>query len=385
MGKLKSIQSLRAVAAIMVLLCHLFAMEEVHAGRSAKLTTFWVNGAHGVDLFFVISGFVIVWVASDAQRGVRGAGDFLFARVTRIYPLWWLFAGATALMVFMADGVPWEAKRVAEYGMHGPTHLAESLLLLPQAHHPILGVGWTLVHEMYFYAGFAALIFALPAKRRIASIWVWGALVMIGSTLGLTAEFADTFVRLVFHPMTLQFIAGAGVAYIIKAKHRRFARSSLVIGLVGWVAVYIYIDPQILSTMAAQAGIEIGQFATSSWQRTLFYGLPSALLVYGLVALELQGQFNARIPNPLVRIGDWSYALYLCHVPVISTVRWLVYRPFGSDNPSVVAVYLLLGVIIPLIVAALAYYLFERPIIVFFKRYRTKPSTQQPRPVAASA
>ena len=112
MGKLHSIQSLRAIAALLVFLCHLFAMEEAHAGRSENLTSFWVNGAHGVDLFFVISGFVIVWVASDARQGWRSALDFLFARIARIYPLWWLFAGATAIMLWIARCSPWHALRM---------------------------------------------------------------------------------------------------------------------------------------------------------------------------------------------------------------------------------------------------------------------------------
>ncbi|MEO1553660.1 MAG: acyltransferase [Pseudomonadota bacterium] len=377
MGKLKSIQSLRAVAALLVFLCHLFSMEEAHAGRSEKLTSFWVNGAHGVDLFFVISGFVIVWVASDMPRGWRCAGDFLYARIARIYPLWWLFAGAVAIMHLMAFGTIWNPARMLEHGMNGPTHMVQSFLLWPQAHHPVLGVGWTLVHEIYFYVAFAALILILPATKRLAGILLWAAFVIIGATLGLTDDFADNLVKLAFYPMTLQFIAGALIAYLIKANHRRFALISIAIGLAGWAAAYLELDRIAVPSLAMWFGLEDAPAGAVVWRRTLLYGLPSALLVYGLVAMELRNGFSSRIPNPLVKIGDWRYALYLCHVPVIAGVNRLVYRPFGSDSLWSVMAYFTLATVTTFIVAAMTYYLFERPAIAFFKRHRWRPARRR--------
>lgn len=372
MGKLNSIQSLRAVAAIMVFLCHLFAMEGAHSGRFEKLTDFWVNGAHGVDLFFVISGFVIVWVASDVQIGWRGAVDFLAARIARIYPLWWLFAGATSFMLWVAYGTPWQPERMIEHDMVGPTHVIESFLLLPQAHHPVLGVGWTLVHEMYFYAAFALLILILPASRRLLGVLIWGALVTLGAGLGFTAEFADSISKLVFYPMTLQFIAGALVAFLIKSKVRRFARISIAIGVIGWVATYLELHSDSASALFSMFEFDALTNAFFAWRRTVLFGIPSTFLVYGLVAWELREGARKRVPNPLVPLGNWSYSIYLCHVPVISVVNRLIYRPFDADQVWVVGAYLITATLATLTVAGITYYVFERPSIIWFGRIRSR-------------
>ncbi|MEM9377831.1 MAG: acyltransferase family protein, partial [Pseudomonadota bacterium] len=94
MTKLRSVQALRAIAALLVFGCHLISIEARHAERDTFLTYVMENGAYGVDLFFVISGFIMVWVAGDTPQSLKHAGNFFYARVTRIYPLWWLFAGA---------------------------------------------------------------------------------------------------------------------------------------------------------------------------------------------------------------------------------------------------------------------------------------------------
>jgi exopolysaccharide production protein ExoZ len=206
MQKLNSIQVLRAIAALAVLFCHVFAIEEGQSGRTSKLTDFWVAGVHGVDLFFVISGFVIVWVGGRVRPGPLGAADFLYARATRIYPLWWLFAGLMMLFLILTLGLPWDPVRLDRQGLDGPTHLVKSILLWPQGDHPELGVGWTLVHEMYFYIGFSVLILALPVRYRLPGLLAWASAVLLGALSGLSANHAGTVVELLFFPMTLQFI-----------------------------------------------------------------------------------------------------------------------------------------------------------------------------------
>ena len=217
MTRLDSVQALRGIAALAVMLCHLVAIEAGHAGRDAPLTDFFDNGAYGVDLFFVISGFIMVWVAGSVPRGLVSAGDFLYARVTRIYPLWWLFAGAMVVFLLLFRGLPWDADRLDPKELDGVTHLIKSFLLWPQPEHPVLGVGWTLVHEMYFYIGFTLLILFLPQRWRLPGILTWGGVVFIGALAGLGTSFGRNLVELVFSPVTLEFVFGAMVAYMIQA------------------------------------------------------------------------------------------------------------------------------------------------------------------------
>ena len=152
----------------------------------------------GVDLFFVISGFIMVWVAGALPRGTASARDFMFARVTRIYPLWWLFAGAMALFLLYFKGVPWDPERLDPKELDGAVHLIKSLFLWPQPTHPVLGVGWTLVHEMYFYVGFALLLLCVPLRWRLRALLAWGAIVLIGAMAGLGTAFGRNLVELVF-------------------------------------------------------------------------------------------------------------------------------------------------------------------------------------------
>ena len=367
------------------MLCHLIAIEAGQAGRAHKLTEFWAAGAHGVDLFFVISGFVIVWVASDVQRGMNGAADFLFARATRIYPLWWLFAGAMAAVLLIFKGVPWDAARLDPKELDGTVHLIKSFALWPQPEHPVLGVGWTLVHEMYFYVGSALLILCVPAKYRLQAVLVWGLCVLIASFAGLSTSYGQSLTELAFNAMTLQFVAGAVVAYMIKAGWRRFALASAILGTAGLISTFLGLDRDLLSALPIAFNWTQLDPAGPPWRRVILYGLPAAMLIYGLVALEIEGKLSNRIPNGLVALGDWSYSLYLCHVLTISAAGRATYLAFGNKSAWATALWLLSASVLSLLTAALTYQFFERPLIRYFRRWRSKSVTYSARPAGAPA
>ncbi|MEM7329706.1 MAG: acyltransferase [Pseudomonadota bacterium] len=370
MGQLNSIQSLRAVAALSVFICHLFLIEAQEAERAEPLVSFALRFAHGVDLFFVISGFVIVWVASDETVGWRASTNFMFARISRVYPLWWLFAIAAMLAFLISDGMPWSIDRLSRASTDGPTHLIKSLLLVPHNHLPVLSVGWSLVHEIYFYVVFAVLILLLPAARRLAGILAWGAVVAFGAAIGWSSETPVNYVELCFSPLTLEFIGGALAAYLIKAGHHCFARTSVVFALLGLIAVFLGFDNTLLRYLVDWSGSEPLPTVSFAWRRTWQFGLPATMLVYGLVALEQQGVLRLRDTHPLVRIGDWSYALYLSHVLVIAAVSRLIYRRLDSGQLSATMVFVAVSVVLTLVSSAATYHWFERPVIALCKRYR---------------
>ncbi|MBO6689091.1 MAG: acyltransferase [Henriciella sp.] len=371
MTKLNSIQALRGIAAFAVFLCHVMAIEEAHSERGAKLTDLFINGAHGVDLFFVISGFIMVWVAGDLRRGAAEAGDFLFSRATRIYPLWWLFAAAMVVFFATMKGTLWDAPRIEAAGLDGALHLVHSFVLWPQPEHPVLGVGWTLVHEMYFYIAFAVLILLLPARMRLYGILAWAGIVTIGALAGLSANFSNNLIELIFYPMTLQFVLGALVGYAIKAGWRKHALIAAVVGGTATLIPFLNLDLIPTQTLMTSLGNEGFTGMNPVWRRTIFYGIPVALLIYGLVALELER--GLRTPKFMVHLGDWSYSLYLCHTLTISAIGRVTYTLF---EPSLVVTtaYVILVTIGTILVSALTYYYFERPSIRLFRRWRGKPS-----------
>ena len=380
--KLQSIQILRGLAALLVVLYHIRAMEALAIGRNGLsevplLNGFVTNGFAGVDLFFVISGFIMVYVTQGIRAGIRSSLDFLFARVTRIYPLWWVFAGLLSVMfvIYSATGYEdvWDRARQGEPLV---PYLVKSFFLVPQAAPPVLGVGWTLVHEMYFYAAFT-LMLLVPRRFWLWILLAWGAMIAGGSAFGLSRPFAGDYSALLFYPMTMEFIMGAVVGLAISSG---IAWRSGIVTLVG--ALWL------MASLTFQ-GVEDANLLM--WGRVVWFGLPCTLLVYGFATLELSGRqawlvpvgigalvaamisllYNLvsespfsdrlgativtvavgmvamlsvlwagwlagqarperiramtpgfkRVHRGLARVGDWSFSLYLCHPLLLAPVR----------------------------------------------------------------
>jgi exopolysaccharide production protein ExoZ len=264
--KLRSVQVLRAIAACAVVILH--AVPDAHAPVGGA-----GYGAAGVDLFFVISGFIMANVA----RG-RMASEFLRDRFWRIYPLWWV---AVLPWLFM---IP-----------RGPTFVASSLTLWPiyagGYYVPVLKVGWTLSFELLFYLGMALAVTTRAwVPLTLYALLLFGAL----TTLSPLLHFLGS-------PMTLEFLMGVVIAKL----PRRAALGLLIpLGL----------------ALLAMAGPDLGDVdssLSSHWAlpRALEWGIPAALIVCG--ALSLEGLFQHRLFNMPVMIGDASYSVYLFH-PIVA-------------------------------------------------------------------
>lgn len=290
--QIHSIQILRGLAAFAVLVFHIRVTEAQLIAQAAGselplVGGLFANGYLGVDLFFVISGFIMVFVAGASPARPRVAAEFLFARFTRVYPIWWVFAAA--LSIYM----------IAIYGLYGLSeagtpaigkgipqieYLVKSFFLIPQADFPILAIGWTLVHEVHFYMVFALILLA-PPRLRPWLLAVWAALVVAGSLMGLSAALPGTMLELATHPMTLEFILGAAAAYLVISE-RRWRPAILTAVAVFWLmlATFLHGEPTTFTLM---------------WGRVLWFGLPCALLVYGFASLDLDERLGALVP-PIV-------------------------------------------------------------------------------------
>ena len=349
MDQLKSIQVLRALAALAVMVAHINGIEARHSGEPALLPAGLIAGVSGVDLFFVISGFIMVWVAGDAPATPTSALKFLFARTTRIYPLWWLFAAAMAGYFLLTYGVPWDAGMLASRSVSGEAHLLKSFFLIPQNALPVLPLGWTLIHEMYFYVVFAFLLL-LPKPFRIAGLILWAAIIALSMVFQWSGFFAVSFTTLALYPMTMEFLMGAAIGWVIKSGWTRGAWPAFGLGLV-WLGVAITrvdfssVTPD-LPTL-----------------RTLAFGPAFALIIYGLVCLEQRHDFGRLFPNLLVEIGDWSYSLYLGHFLLLNAFALLYFPLMGREGPADNIGFLILGPIVTIIFAGATYKLFEQPLL----------------------
>lgn len=285
--KLHSIQLLRGIAALLVVFYHAVGLQLLTIGPekagNVLLGGIFASGFAGVDLFFVISGFIMVWVTRRAEPGLPGVGEFLFARITRIYPLWWAAAAlAAAYYIFLhvpeADDPAW---RAAVQSGGGGEFLLKSFLLIPQPDLPVLSLGWTLMHEMYFYAVFACLLLVPRAVLPLALL-VWGGLVVAASLMGLSQPLAVNLMTLAIHPLTMEFIFGAMVGLTLSSG--LVARS----GILTLVAALWF-----TASLCLQGDMTP---YTHQWGRVLAFGIPGALLIYGFAALEQHGRLVWLVP-----------------------------------------------------------------------------------------
>jgi len=251
-------------------------------------------------------------------------------------------------------GAPWDPERISPNMDEGVAHLVKSFFLLPQAEHPVLGVGWTLVHEMYFYVVFAAFLLA-PQRWLPWLLAVWAAFIAVGYGLKLNAPNAVTLFTLSNHTMTLEFIAGAFAGLLVVRGWRGFALPCAVIsGAMFLVMLSVY-------TYDESAHMALGN-------RVIWFGLPATGLVYGLTCLELDGRL--RPPRALAALGDISYALYLSHILSFAVMKrvfvgWLG-APGWLDNLAFATASLVLAIA----VSIAAYLLFERPSLALLTRWR---------------
>lgn len=330
-GTLYGIQYLRAVAALAVVFFHA-------AERSGHA---FAIGAAGVDVFFVISGF-IMWVI--AERRPVTPGRFLKERMRRIVPVYWL---ATGVMVAgaLAGLFP---NLVLTAG-----HVAASLFFVPARSPssgeiwPVLVQGWTLNYEMFFYVAFAACLF-LPARLRLGVIAAaFGLLVAVGLAVSSDSPLLATYTR----PIILEFVAGMLIGRLWLAG--RVPGRAVALALVGL-------------GLAGFAAIGILRLPFDEWT----CGPLACLLVYGTAALERQGGV-ARLKVPAL-LGDASYSIYLWHTFAISVVAKV--GAMAGAPPSLV----LVGSAAAGIAAGLcAWHFVERPLL--------RGWAGNPRPASASA
>jgi exopolysaccharide production protein ExoZ len=195
-----SIQIARGVAALMVVAFHLMAIEQKYT--SYNLLSGWAEyGKHGVDIFFIISGFIIAWTTKQQGTALNDSLQFLWRRAMRIYPLYWIFTTAVLLVWLLRP-------EMVNSSFTQPPGIMASYLLLPQETAPLLAVGWSLVFEMYFYLAFAMLLL-LPRKYLPILLCAWGGVILLnaGRSVGPATEVLSSY-------LCLEFIAGALVGCV---------------------------------------------------------------------------------------------------------------------------------------------------------------------------
>jgi peptidoglycan/LPS O-acetylase OafA/YrhL len=332
-GALLSIQVLRAVAALAVLVRHVSYELAGRMGWPETMPTFVIR-ASGVDLFFVISGFVMVYASERLFGHPDARRVFVLRRLARIVPLYW--AASAVLLVYMLGvhrGLPVDVSVGT---------VVASFAFLPYARPdglvaPIHTLGWTLNYEMFFYAVFAAAIWLSRPRAVLAVLAAFVVMVGLGRAVALPLPLAAWF-----DPIILEFGAGMLIAVACRAGLRLSRAAAVGLGL------------------AAVAGYGVASWAELSepW-RAVERGLPGAALVAACVLCGAPPR-----PGPVARgvafLGDASYSLYLVHPLVFVLPRWTVAR-WIDFSPFPLA-YALVLVAVSVLAASLSYLLFEKPL-----------------------
>ena len=337
-GELVGIQYLRGLAAMLVVVFHLEPQL-----RRMGYDGGWLPGlSAGVDIFFVISGF-IMW-ATTCDRPV-GTLEFWRRRITRIVPLYWTM---TLLMV----AVMLLAPRLLQGSAYDLPHIVASFLFFPFEHpvkhvmEPVVMPGWTLNYEMFFYLIFGLFLIAGPRVRLWGTIAVLATLVAIGRIVAFPPASIGHFYT---SDMMLEFAIGMLLGAI--AVGRGFGRVPLP------AAILLLTGGLVLLVLTRDWPVD--------GARLIPHGLPAAAMVLGTLVIETHRRV-ARIPL-LHALGDASYSIYLTQLFSMSAASQLWRKLHLDQLPGGLLLFCLATTVAAALTGWLCYRFVERPLIHLFR------------------
>jgi exopolysaccharide production protein ExoZ len=335
-----------------------------HTTSSAGLKLDWDIGSRGVDVFFVISGFIIAYIGSS------NADQFFRRRLIRVAPFYW----AATLCVFAMVVVSPASFRSATSDVR---HLLASLVFVPhtnpvtQEMHPTLELGWSLNFELFFYVVFAL---ALRISKR------WSPLISVAWIVAFVLAihgFADHSEVMSFYarPIVLEFCYGIGVFYLFTWFTANKPRIVAIPGF-KWLLIALFVG-----NLIALGVLEENYRDTIP--RYLVAGIPSFFIV--LSALLLERLYGLATKNKLIYLlGESSYIIYLVHPYIVFTVLRVGLKHADRFSSPVLAV-LVVGLLALTSAIAIAVHVwFEKPAMAFLRDKLTAPRLPRPQAIATA-
>lgn len=324
--QLSSVQILRAVAAFSVVLFHLGG----NVAREFGLTTGnpFPIGYLGVDLFFVISGFIICYSTEKDKR----VGVFIVKRATRLVPLYWILTlGVFTIALYMPT--------LLNQTKADTIGLIKSLLFIPYKMPsgsvvPTLALGWTLNYEVFFYA-----LFAISLSIGRNRIGVCITILLATAFFGAIYQGGNTAISFWTSPIIVEFIFGCLVFLLYKHYPSVIKRARLL-----WLPAAV---------------IFLGQlFIDVPLDRVFKGGLPAALLLTSLLSWD---PVKSKLNRFLLELGNASYSMYLIHFYVIQFFTKIVAKHLSGVVLKVVVAYGL-SIAVTIIASICLFRLFEEPV-----------------------
>jgi len=324
-----SIQYLRGIAAIAVVFAHI---DEQLANFGEHLNFGW--GIAGVDIFFVISGFVMM-----ITTGRTTAGNFIMRRLIRIVPLYYLFTFIFFAIVSLAPSLFKTTAVSSETLLLSLAFVPHYNLGHPDKIWPLIPLGWTINYEMFFYAIFS-MVLSFSFGRRIAILGcIFSALLSFRLLIG---DGHSSAVYMTYtSPLLFEFLGGMVVAYYFVSMRPM---------------------PPTIAVVFIVAGFALLASSIVPGERAIGYGIPAFLVVIGAVSLEK----SKRVPivPVLSLLGDASYSIYLSHIFSLGLLR-VVWSRMGLVDAgySSSAAFAAIGIAVAIGVGIFCYLIVEKPVL----------------------
>lgn len=335
--RLLNIQYFRALAALMVVVYHL--QPQLERMGYTVLPASWLMA--GVDIFFVISGFIMWWTTPGDRMT---PGIFMRRRILRIVPLYWAF---TALFVFVLLVAP----KLMQSGAFDLPHAIASFFFFPYPHpvtggaFPVVSPGWTLNFEMYFYVIFALCLFLPRPRRFVALISGMLGMVVLGAVLR-PQSLAGAFYT---SPLILEFLLGVVIA-------RATERGILMPRIVAPVALVVgFVAIPVLSGFQSAMVVFTEQGA-----RAVTWGIPAGLLIYAAVSIEASKP--VRQWDWLLFLGNASFSIYVSHQLTMSAVGQGWHRLIGGGSTLAYFGFCIVGTAACVTAGCMCYQYIEQPL-----------------------
>lgn len=298
-------------------------------------------GTFGVDIFFVISGFIMIY-STSAKR--ISPITFMIGRIERVAPLYWLFTTLLILMVLISpetfSTVKLEIWNVVSSYFFIASESTSSTF--NGSFKPVLYIGWTLNYEMFFYLIFAFSLF-LSEQRQLFFIFVimlsFIFLGFVSNTNGLLGYYSD--------PILLEFCVGVflGKVYVTgKIKPSKIAFFALAF------AIFFFF-------LTCEFG----------WHRVFYSGVPASIVVFSALSLP---NFTGRLNSALNLIGDASYSIYLSHFFTIGTLSMLrgIFGYYSNTSFSNAIIFIITNVVASTVIGIFFYIFLEKKINFILRR-----------------
>lgn len=341
--KFNSIQALRAFAVCLVIYAHSIDSSFINYGNSIQASFLYLEnwGAIGLDLFFVISGFIMTRII-HSYESPNGWKRFAWKRIIRIVPTYWIISLVAALLILRKSSIAAEV-------------FLKTFLFFPifetKFVFPVLDVGWSLSYEFYFYL-LITLILVLGFKKPELIICL---LLILLSTIGVFITTTSLLLRFLSSPILLEFAFGVACGMILDHFRANVYWQRVGMFMAFALGISMMIGSVFWGFGILSEAVVVVNDNYAAFLRSLVWGLPCALFLLGCVLLERF--YSLTIPAVLVRIGDASYSNYLLHgLIIVYGHRLFLKMHLTADS------YIIMLVVLCTALSIVFYRLVEKPL-----------------------